>query len=136
MIAVDTNVLVYAVDANEPEKGQRATALLKEIESQSPVLLWQVVCEFGAAMVRRRSRSEIKVGIPEMLEAWLGIYPLAMPSKQVVHTGWRLMGAHQMSYWDAMLLAACVEAGVTRLYTEDMQGKPVVEGVELVNPFK
>src|SRR6266850_1273784 len=80
-------VTVSVRDGAPTPEGRRAAALLKEIESQSPVLLWQVVCEFGAAMVRRKPRSEIKVGIPEMLDAWLGIYPLVLPSKQVVRTG-------------------------------------------------
>lgn len=28
----------------------------------------------------------------------------------------------QCSYWDAMIIAACLEAGVTRLYSEDLPG--------------
>lgn len=42
----------------------------------------------------------------------------------------------QVSPWDALLIAACADAGVTQLFTEDMQGRPVIEGVTLVDPFK
>lgn len=34
-----------------------------------------------------------------------------------------------------MLLAACKEAGVTRLYSEDMQHGADYDGVTIVNPF-
>lgn len=135
MIAVDTNILVYAVDTNEPVKGPKAAQLLKDLEAEQTVLLWQVVCEFGAALLRKQSKSQINIPIPEILTAWLGMFPLKVPSAAMIPTAWRLMETHQMSYWDALLLAACLDAGVTRLYTEDMQSSPVIEGVELVNPF-
>lgn len=46
-----------------------------------------------------------------------------------------LMSRHSLSVWDAMIVAACAEAGVTRLYSEDITGYPALDGVELVNPF-
>lgn len=36
----------------------------------------------------------------------------------------------------AMILAACITAGVTRLYTEDFSGYAEVEGVQIVDPFR
>jgi predicted nucleic acid-binding protein len=47
----------------------------------------------------------------------------------------RLLSRYQLSFWDAMVVAACLEGGVTHLYTEDMGGNPDIEGVEIVNPF-
>lgn len=135
MIAVDTNVLVYAVDINEPLKGPKAVALLQELESQPTVLLWQVVCEFGAVLVRKRAKSQIAIDLPDVLNLWLGLFPLVSPGSAVVHTAWRLMDVHQMSYWDSFLVAACIDAGVDRLYTEDLQSMPVIEGVQIINPF-
>jgi predicted nucleic acid-binding protein len=34
-----------------------------------------------------------------------------------------------------MIIAACVEGGVTRLYSEDFDAYPQVDGLEIVNPF-
>ena len=135
MIAVDTNILVYAVDANDEHRGPKALALLKDLESQETVLLWQVVCEFGAALLRKKPKSDILIDIPKVLSAWLDIFPLARPSRPVVDTAWKLIDKYQLSYWDSLLIAACLDAGVTRLYTEDMQSQPTIEGVALVNPF-
>ncbi len=135
MIAVDTNVLVYAVDANEPLKGPKAVALLEELASQQAVLLWQVVCEFGAALNRRQAAGHIRIQASEVIDAWLEVFPLVFPTRAVLITAWRLQAQFQVSYWDAMLLAACRDAGVTRLYTEDLQSQPIIDGVEIVNPF-
>ena len=48
MNAVDTNVLVYSSDANEPVKQQQAQQLLMELRRSEtdPILLWQVAAEF------------------------------------------------------------------------------------------
>lgn len=135
MIAVDTNVLVYAVDANETVKGPRAVALLEELASLQAVLLWQVLCEFGAALSRRQATGQLKIQVPEVVDAWLDIFPIVFPSRAVLSTAWRLHSQFQVSYWDAMLLAACRDAGITRLYTEDLQSQPIIEGIEIVNPF-
>ena len=41
-----------------------------------------------------------------------------------------------LSFWDAMILAACATAGVERLYTEDFDAYPVIGGVQVINPFR
>jgi predicted nucleic acid-binding protein len=38
------------------------------------------------------------------------------------------------SFWDALILAACVDAGVETLYSEDLPGFDV-EGLRVTNPF-
>jgi predicted nucleic acid-binding protein len=45
------------------------------------------------------------------------------------------MQRYSLSSWDALLVAACLEAGVTRLYTEDFDDSVKKEGLEVVNPF-
>ena len=40
------------------------------------------------------------------------------------------------SLWDALILAACVEAGVETLYSEDLPGFDDFDGVRVINPFK
>lgn len=35
-----------------------------------------------------------------------------------------------------MVVAACLEGGVTRLYSEDFDAYSIVQGLEIVNPFK
>lgn len=46
-----------------------------------------------------------------------------------------LMRRYSLSSWDALLVAACLEAGVTRLYTEDFDDSVRAEGLEVINPF-
>ena len=50
MNAVDTNVLVYACDPRNASKQGTAATLIETLDD--PVLLWQVACEYQAAMAQ------------------------------------------------------------------------------------
>ncbi|MEA2337506.1 MAG: hypothetical protein QOE82_1513 [Thermoanaerobaculia bacterium] len=58
MIAVDTNVLIYACDQSEPRRQTIALDLIAA--STQGVLLWQVACEFLAASRKLRGGEEIR----------------------------------------------------------------------------
>lgn len=47
-----------------------------------------------------------------------------------------LYARFQLSHWDSLLLAACLEAGVDTLYSEDMQHGHDYDGVTVINPFQ
>ena len=61
MNAVDTNVLVYLVDADEPAKQAQARELMDRlaIDESDTVLLWQAAVEFLACLRRWESRGKI-----------------------------------------------------------------------------
>ena len=42
----------------------------------------------------------------------------------------------QLSFWDAMVVQAAIQAGCDRLYSEDMNAGQRFESVVIVNPFK
>ncbi len=70
----------------------------------------------------------------ENLADWMLSFPLALPSEDVLDRAGVLHVEQQWSFWDAMIIAACLETGVERLYTEDLPGRPV-DTLEIVNPF-
>jgi len=53
MIALDTNVLIYACDKADLKRQQVALALISN--AGDGVLLWQVACEFVAASRKLRT---------------------------------------------------------------------------------
>ncbi len=111
MNAIDTNIQVYRFDSREPTKQQIAKQLIATLPSQ--VLLWQVGCEFLAA-----SRKLAPVGFTED-QAWAALVYLqnaaagvALPDAQVWTDAQDLQKRHMLSFWDALLVAACIRAGV------------------------
>jgi len=133
MIALDTNILIYACDKADLKRQQVALDLVSSADDG--VLLWQVACEFVAASRKLRSQGFAMADAWDRLTDYLAIFPLILPAAgaferaRVLHTedGW--------SFWDAMIVAACLEGGVTRLYSEDLPGRAVRWPLEIVNPF-
>jgi predicted nucleic acid-binding protein len=138
MNAVDTNVFLYSLDINEPAKQAKAKALLARFVGApaGTVTLWQVAGELLNGL--RRWQNAGKVSAPDVQTHFhdlLVLFPLVVPSPAAFPTYFDLFARFSLSHWDAMLLAACKVAGVTTLYSEDMQAGMNYDGVSIVNPF-
>lgn len=133
MNAVDTNVLIYARDPRDPHKQAVATALLSSFTDG--VLLWQVACEYIAASRKLKSlgydQAQALADLADMRLAW----KTELPSWDVMDSAERLLAQYRLSFWDALIVAAYLEAGVTRLYSEDFDASARATGLEIINPF-
>lgn len=133
MNAVDTNILIYVKDPRDARKQAVAASLTSSLTDG--VLLWQVACEYVAA-----SRKLAAYG-HTIEQAWLDVRRLQtswttkLPSWMVMERAEKLMSNYRLSFWDAMVVAACLEGGVTRLYSEDFDNSAAATGLEVVNPF-
>ncbi len=58
-----------------------------------------------------------------------------MPTPQLWQDAQSLQTRHSLSFWDALLVAACIHKGVQTLYSEDMGAPRQIDGLSLVNPF-
>jgi predicted nucleic acid-binding protein len=138
MNAVDTNVLVYALDATEPVKQTKAQSLLDSLAKPptDTVMPWQVAGELLNCLRRWESAGRIAAADVEAhFRDLLALFPLVVPSASAFDISFDLRGRFSLSHWDSMLLAACKEAGVTTLYSEDMDAGTDFDGLRIVNPF-
>jgi predicted nucleic acid-binding protein len=44
--------------------------------------------------------------------------------------------SHSFAFYDALIVAAALEAGCDTLYSEDMQRRRVLAGLKVVDPFR
>ena len=138
MNALDTNIFVYAADDDEPAKQTKAIQLLDQLV-QTPSetwLLWQVAGEFLSTMRRwetagRITAADVRANIRDVL----AMFPLALPSQDVITSSLDLSSRYSLSHWDSMLLAACIDAGVDTLYSEDLDAGTKYDSVTVINPF-
>lgn len=138
MNAVDTNVLVYRLDGREPHKQAEARHLLRQLSSDPTptILLWQVLGELMRQLRHWQDQDILtRDNVLRYVAAVRGLFPLTMPTPQVVDHALELTGQFSLSHWDSMLLGACKAASVTTLYTEDMGAPTSIAGIRLVNPF-
>lgn len=136
MNAVDTNVLLYVHDPRDVRKQTMAGQLVQSLVEGDGALLWQVACEYLSASRKLEpfgySREKAWQDIRDLRSAWTSV----VPSWDVLGSAERLMTRFSLSFWDALIVAACLDGKIARLYTEDMDAYPTIDGLELVNPFK
>lgn len=134
MNAVDTNVLIYAHDPRDPVKQRQAISLIASLTDG--VLLWQVACEYVTA-----SRKLAAYGLSAQqafadLQQLQTIWGTCFPNWMVLQRAESLMATGNLSFWDAMIVAACVEGGVRCLYSEDFDASTsALTGATILNPF-
>jgi predicted nucleic acid-binding protein len=138
MNAVDSNIFVYSLDDNEPIKQAKARELIVRLvrEPVATMLLWQVAGEVLSCL--RRWESAGRVTAPDVVANFrdvLSLFPLRLPTSRVLDEAIHLHTRFSLSHWDSMLLAACKDAGVTTLYSEDLAAGTNYDGVTVVNPF-
>ena len=82
------------------------------------------------------SADRVSVGdVVTYFDEILTSFPLVVPTREVLLHSQRLTSRYSLSHWDSMLIAACSDAGIDTLYSEDMQHEHVYDGVRVINPF-
>jgi predicted nucleic acid-binding protein len=97
MIALDTNVLLYACDRADSRRQQIAIDLIAN--SRDGVLLWQVACEFVAASRKLSAQGFTASDAWNRLTEFLTLLPLILPTVGVLERGQRLHATHGVSFW-------------------------------------
>lgn len=133
LVFVDSNVLLYAMDEANPEKQQAARTWRAELwKSRKGRISFQVLGEFYVNAVRKQpaARDEARAEVRDLL-AW---NPLTVDSP-LLELGWKMQDRYQLSYSDALIVAAAKASSCRYLLTEDLQTGQKLDGVEVVNPF-
>jgi len=124
----DTNILVYT--ATSDARKQRAVDCL----SRGGVVSVQVLNEFVHVARRKLCHDWPQI------ELALGLFRASLddvlPVTLNTHTGAvSLAREHGLSFYDALIIAAAIEAGCDTLFSEDMQHGRSIGGLGIVNPF-
>jgi predicted nucleic acid-binding protein len=135
MVSFDTNVLVYATVSVPHVKVMRARDLIaRAMRGASSVLLLQTLAEFSNVAIRK---AKIPVeDIRRTIDAWHAVLPVQATDESDLFAALEAVGAHRLSFWDAVLWASAQRAGVRHLLTEDLQDGFALQGVTFINPFK
>ena len=132
---VDTNVLVYAYDADAGTKHDVARTLVSRLwRERSAVLSTQVLQEFYVTVTRKVRRPLPRSKAREIVSAYRS-WPVQGIEVDDIVAASELEERHRFSFWDALIVVAAGRAGAVRLVSEDLQAGRSVEGVRFENPF-
>lgn len=131
---VDTNVWVYAVDEADPEKQARARAALEPSADVDLVTSAQVLGEFYVVVTRKLANPVGGDQARAMVDR-MSRLPTVPIDAGLVAAAIDGSEAWQVSYWDALILAAAEASGCSRVYSEDLGPGRTYGSVIVVNPF-
>jgi predicted nucleic acid-binding protein len=133
---VDTNVLVYAHNADASSKHERAKLRIADLWSAGAgVVSLQVLQELYVNLTRKVSAPLDKATARELVRtyaSWLG----DPPDAALVIRASEIEELHRLSFWDALIVASAHKAGAQVLLSEDLNDGQVIEGVRVENPFR
>ena len=134
---LDTNLFIYQLEALDERKLEVADAIIRRaVATGDACISFQVVQETLNVALR-------KAQVPLTLEAArLYLDTVLAPLYRVPATvplyerALGLQARFSFGFYDALIVAAALEAGCKRIWTEDLQHGQRVEGLTIENPFR
>jgi predicted nucleic acid-binding protein len=130
---IDTNVFVYAEDADVPEKQAVAREHIRQLaREERGVISTQILMEYVAAGRRR-----LGLTLPQCRQGALIMcqFDVVLVKPEHVLGALDLASIHSLSHWDALLIKTGASAGCSVLLTENLNHGQRIDGITIYNPF-
>lgn len=129
---LDTNVLVYAFHADDPDKQRQAREILS---GEAWMISWQVVQEFSSVALHRFA---VPLRVEDLREyAALRLWPRCRvyPSEAVYAQALAIHERWGYRFYDSLIVAGAWVGGAEILYSEDLQDGQRIGPLRVQNPF-
>ncbi|MBR1130447.1 PIN domain-containing protein [Bradyrhizobium iriomotense] len=125
---LDTNVLVYAQQTGTKAK------ISQDLIEEGGTISVQVLNELANVLSKKQGRSwrDIELVLDDIDNTLDPALPL---TEKTSRAALALAQNDGFAFYDALIVAAAIEAGCNILYSEDMQHGRSVGGLTIVNPF-
>lgn len=135
-ILIDTNILIYALYNNNDKYKTASQTLIQIGRSGKGVLSIQTLAEAYWVMVYKRKPGLAPDFAKQILTDYAGTWKIIEPTKATFLKAMDGVNNHKLSFWDAMQWAIAFEYGVKTILTEDFSHGQIIEGVQIINPFR
>lgn len=131
---LDTNVLLYAEDARDPKKRDRAQAVIRElVADQAAVVSTQVLQEF---FVIATKKLKLPAALAQDCVTNYAQLDVVIVQPAMILSAIELHRLHGLAFWDALIVRAAREGGCTTLLSEDLQHERAFDELVVENPFR
>lgn len=135
-VFVDTNVLVYAFDADSGNKFEKAQIILKDCwDKQSGSLSTQVLQEFYSTVTKKLAKKIDKQFARDIIQTYRA-WPVHQITPENIVEASEFEEQNKFSFWDSLIIIAAQKQGARILYSEDMQDGRKIGDLTIINPFK
>ena len=136
-IALDSNILAYLAGVSrapaDDGKIVKVRALIRRLTPKAS-LIAPVQALGELFVVLRRSGTPADEARAILME-FAGAFGAASSETPTVLAAADLVVDHKLQFWDALIVAAAVRSGATRVVSEDLTPGQIISGVPVVNPF-
>lgn len=132
-VAIDTNVLAYAEGVGDAKRCKRAADVVAALDVSNVVLPVQVLGELFNVLTKKAGRSATQAR--DAVLSWSDAFDVADSTRDAITAACDLAAAHQLQFWDALIVSVAVRQQCRVLLTEDMNEGFVWQGMTVVNPF-
>jgi len=131
---IDTNILLYAHDADSGEKHAIADRVLRELWiTGTGVLSVQVLQDFYVNVTRKirspLSREQARSIVNDYVE-----WATETTPAEIV-TAFRIEDESRIGFWDALIVSSAAKSGAARILSEDLNAGQRIAGILIENPF-
>ena len=131
---VDTNILIYAHDADAKSKHEVARRVLGELWSErTGVLSMQVLQEFYVN-VTRKIAFPLSQDVARMVVNSYAIWCTETTPAEI-SLAFRIEDTSRIGFWDALIVASAARCGASRILSEDLNAGQMISGIRIENPF-
>lgn len=132
-VFLDTNILVYTLDNNDPAKRDHCRKLLVTLRDEgSGVISTQVLQEFYVVATQKLG---VEAPLAKSILHALQNMTLVTVTPQLIDAAIDCSMLHQLSFWDALIVVSAESARCSELWTEDMNHGQIIQGVRVRNPL-
>lgn len=132
-VAIDTNVLAYAEGLGDAKRCKRAADVVAALDANNVVLPAQVLGELFNVLTKKAGRSAEQAR--DAVLSWSDAFDVADSTRDAITAACDLAAAHQLQFWDALIVSVAVRQQCRVLLTEDLSEGFVWQGMTVVNPF-
>jgi predicted nucleic acid-binding protein len=133
---IDTNLFIYQLEALDERKCEIAGRIIREgVASGNAYISFQVVQECLNTILRKAEIPLSSDGARAYLDTVLAPLFQVPASVALYHRALDIQARYRYGFYDALIIAAALEGGCTRLYSEDLQHGQRIERLAIENPF-
>ena len=132
-VFLDANIFVYAQDVGSPDKQRKSRDVIAQLTSSGEgVISTQIMQEFYVAATR-------KLKVPPLAAKGVlktfAVFEIVQVTPELIQEAIDCAILNELSFWDALVLAAAAAAGCSTVYSEDLNAGQTILGVKVQNPF-
>lgn len=133
---IDTNVFVYHIEAADSRRSSIAGGIIERaVRDGSGCISSQVIQETLNVALRKSQVVLSRHSSRAYLDSVLAPLLRTFPGIELYHRALALQDRYCFAFYDSLIVAAALEAGCRRLYSEDLRHGQRIEGLTIENPF-